>query len=121
MKRASISKRIGAYVIDYMILNIISFIILFIITNIVDTSLSYALGLGFCLALSIIYYIFFTGSSYMGTPGKIISGIVVLDLNSQRISYLRSSGRWLGYSLSFLTLGIGFLVALFNKKKSCAE
>ncbi len=49
--------------------------------------------------------------------GKLVLGIRVPDLNGQRISFARASGRYFAEILSAATLYIGFLMVAFNPRK----
>jgi len=64
-----------------------------------------------------IYYWGFESSSYQATPGKMALGVIVTDLNGSRISLGRAAARDLSKILSFLTLGIGFLMIGFTEEK----
>ena len=64
-----------------------------------------------------LYYAFMESSNYGGTVGKIAIRIYVTDLEGNRISFARASGRYFGKIFSGLTLGIGYVMAAFTKKK----
>lgn len=63
------------------------------------------------------YYVLFTRSAWQATPGKRAVGIKVVDLDGQRISTGRATGRWFAAALSYMTLYIGFLMAAFTDRK----
>jgi uncharacterized RDD family membrane protein YckC len=46
-------------------------------------------------------------------------GIVVTDLNGERLSFGRATGRYFGQIVSALTLGIGFLMCAWTENKQC--
>ena len=70
-----------------------------------------------CWGFLLVYYIFFTGH-YGATPGKMILGLRVKDSNDEDIGYLKAFGRFLAdFVLMPFTLGIGYLIALFNEDK----
>ena len=46
------------------------------------------------IVISWLYNAGFESSHYMGTPGKILCGIMVTDLNGQRISFVRATIRY---------------------------
>jgi uncharacterized RDD family membrane protein YckC len=56
-------------------------------------------------------------SSYQGTIGKKILGIKVIDMNGNRISFVKATVRYFSKLLSALIIGIGFLMAGFTNKK----
>ena len=64
----------------------------------------------------ILYFAVFEGSWRQATPGKMLMGIFVTDLDGKRISYRRALGRSLGRILSIIICLIGFLVALFTAR-----
>src|ERR1041385_5605179 len=67
--------------------------------------------------LSIAYYVGFESSHWQATIGKRALGIIVTDMQGNRVSTLRALGRYLGKLLSALTLLIGFVMAGFTEKK----
>jgi len=67
--------------------------------------------------VSWIYYAGFESSSFKATPGKLVLGMEVTDLNGQRISFLRATGRYFAKIISGLILFIGFIMAAFTEKK----
>lgn len=64
----------------------------------------------------VLYFAVFEGSSRQATPGKMLMGMFVTDINGNRISYLRAFGRSLGRILSLITCFVGYLVALFTAR-----
>jgi len=55
---------------------------------------------------------------YCATPGKLILGCYVVDANTfQPIGYRKALIRYLGYFVSLLPLGLGFLWVLWDKRK----
>ncbi len=69
------------------------------------------------LLIGLLYFPLFEASSMRGTPGKAICGLMVVDEDGNRISFLRSLGRNLGKILSSLILGIGFMMAGWTRRK----
>ena len=53
---------------------------------------------------------------HMATFGKRACGIVVTDMNGQRISFGRASGRFFGEILSGITCYVGYIMAGFTEK-----
>ncbi len=64
-----------------------------------------------------LYEAFMESSSYQATLGKMIFGMKVTDLNGNRISFERATGRHFAKILSVLTLGIGYLMVGFSDRK----
>jgi len=64
-----------------------------------------------------LYEAFLLSSSYQATPGKMIFGMKVTDLEGNRISFARASGRHFGKYLSAMFLCVGFILAGFTARK----
>ena len=64
-----------------------------------------------------LYEAFMESSSYQATLGKMIFGLKVTDLNGQRISFERATGRHFAKWLSSLILFIGYIMAGFSERK----
>lgn len=58
-----------------------------------------------------------TSSARQATLGKMIFGMRVTDLNGNRISFGRATGRYFAKWLSAFTLLIGYIVAGFTERK----
>ncbi len=131
-------RRYGAYVIDGLILGVVWAIFYFVIMimffgimiassdgsseNVYSSLLSLFLSLGICMldiAILIVYLLYFTwfeSSNYQGTPGKIAVGMQVVDLQGNRISFGKALIRNLLKIVSFLMLGLGFIIIAFTEK-----
>jgi len=59
----------------------------------------------------------FESSRFQATPGKMLLGVKVTDLEGHRITFLRATGRQLGKWVSGLILGIGYLLVAFSDRK----
>ncbi len=64
-----------------------------------------------------LYFAGLESSAGRATLGKRALGIVVTDLNGNRVSFGRATGRYFGKILSGITLLIGFLMAAFTRQK----
>jgi uncharacterized RDD family membrane protein YckC len=64
-----------------------------------------------------LYEAFMESSSYQATLGKMIFGMKVTDLNGNRISFERATGRHFAKWLSAMILGIGYLMVAFTERK----
>ncbi len=64
-----------------------------------------------------LYFAIMESSSKQATLGKIVLGIIVTDLDDKRLSFGRASARYWGKIVSFIILGIGFIMAGFTQKK----
>lgn len=75
------------------------------------------LGVGIGIFGSWLYEAFMTSSSYQATLGKMIFGMKVTDLNGNRISFERATGRHFAKWLSAMILMIGYIMAGFSARK----
>src|ERR1700682_5724788 len=79
------------------------------------------LGSGITIILLIfgswLYEAFMESSSYQATLGKMIFGMKVTDLNGNRISFERATGRHFAKWLSTMILGIGYIMVGFTDRK----
>lgn len=64
-----------------------------------------------------IYEAALESSSRQATVGKMIFGLMVTDLEGNRISFGRATGRYFGKYVSGLTLFIGYIMAGFTERK----
>jgi len=69
------------------------------------------------LLIGWLYSALLESSPNQATWGKMALGIKVTDLNGERISFGRATGRHFGKILSGLTLGIGYLMVAFTERK----
>jgi uncharacterized RDD family membrane protein YckC len=66
---------------------------------------------------ALLYDTWLCSSRLQATLGKRAMGIVVQDLRGERITVRRAAVRFFAKALSFLTLGIGFLIQPFTRRK----
>lgn len=109
MEYAGFLKRLVAAIIDGVLVGIV----VGILTATMDESWS---GLISTL-LGWLYYAGMESSERQATLGKSVMGIYVTDLNGQRISFLRATGRYFAKILSALILMIGYIMAAFTERK----
>ncbi len=122
MQYASFGARFLAFLLD--------FIILYVLSEIFDLFLSLARIFGdpsdasfigtsflFNLVISWLYTALYESSEKQATLGKQALSIVVTDLAGDRISFARATGRYFASILSFLTLLIGYFMAAFTERK----
>jgi uncharacterized RDD family membrane protein YckC len=106
--------RAGAYMIDGMLVMLgqvllMGFLVLVGIPRI-------AAQLGSSL-LGIAYFVWLPAANSGQTVGKMAAGIAIMRTDGTPLTYLRCLGRWGGYMLSSITLGLGFLIAAFTDRK----
>ncbi len=64
-----------------------------------------------------LYFALMESSKNQGTLGKMALGLRVTDLDGNRITFGRATGRYFAKMLSAITLCIGFMMAGFTQKK----
>ncbi len=66
-----------------------------------------------------LYYALLESSDAQATLGKMACRFRVTDLQGRRISFLRASGRHFGKLVSVMTLGVGYLMCAFTRRRQC--
>lgn len=64
-----------------------------------------------------LYFALMESSKHQGTLGKIVLKIKVTDVDGNRISFARATGRYFGKILSGMIMMIGYIMAGFTEKK----
>jgi uncharacterized RDD family membrane protein YckC len=64
-----------------------------------------------------LYHAGMESSRHQATLGKKALGIIVTDMNGNRISFARANGRFFGKWVSGMIMNIGYLMAAFTEKK----
>ncbi|MEE4452535.1 RDD family protein [Novosphingobium resinovorum] len=72
---------------------------------------------GSMLASYWLYFALMESSRLQATVGKLAVGVVVTDLDGQRLTFLRASGRFFAKLLSYATFFIGFIMIAFTGRK----
>ncbi|WP_178020016.1 RDD family protein [uncultured Paenibacillus sp.] len=67
--------------------------------------------------LDLLYFVILPATAWQGTIGKLAVGAKIVEENGERISILRSVGRYLAQFLSALLLFIGFIMIAFSAEK----
>ena len=71
----------------------------------------------FMTGVNWLYEALMESSSHQATLGKMIFGLKVTDLEGNRISFARATGRHFAKYASAMILGIGFIMAGFTERK----
>jgi uncharacterized RDD family membrane protein YckC len=128
--------RFVAFIIDYVVCAIPNFIINQIVSaalgqrpvtvtpgtapNLSQISMLASVGIG-AASLSIVinwlYYALMETSVKQATLGKMALGLLVTDLNGNRLSFGRATGRYFGKIVSYFTVYIGFMMAGWTQRK----
>jgi uncharacterized RDD family membrane protein YckC len=107
-------RRVAAYLIDYIILGIVLVpLSLAFRSPEQQATVSYLLS----IAIAWLYFAFMESSARQATVGKMALGIVVTDMDGNRIGFGRATGRFFAKYLSALILAIGFIMVAFTQKK----
>lgn len=119
--------RFAAYLIDTMLLILVFLPVGFVLGIILaatpmgdDPSLSMGLNLlsnGVQILAGWLYSSVLESSSWQGTVGKKIVGLRVTDLEGNRISFGKATGRYFGKILSGAICLVGFVMAGFTEKR----
>lgn len=85
----------------------------------VATIQAIAATIGYIIGIIInwLYFTLLESSSNQATLGKMAIGIIVTDLDGNRISFARANGRYWAKIISALILMIGYIMAGFTQKK----
>jgi uncharacterized RDD family membrane protein YckC len=112
-------RRVAAWILDILVLGIVT----------VPLNLAFGDGPGsdsmgyspeaqsISTALGWLYFALMESSTKQATLGKMALGITVTDLEGRRIGFGKATGRYFAKILSFLTIGIGFLMVAFTARK----
>ena len=65
----------------------------------------------------ILYFVLMESSAKQATLGKMALGLVVVDVDGNRISFLRALGRYFAKILSGIILLIGYIMVGFTERK----
>jgi len=83
---------------------------------------AFALFIFVCVCLGLfgtwLYFALLESSEWQGTAGKRALGLIVTDMNGQRVTFMRATGRHFAKIVtSFIPLGIGYAMAGFTQKR----
>jgi uncharacterized RDD family membrane protein YckC len=122
MKYSGFWKRFVAAFIDGIILYIIAALIGLIFGLLYATALKTTEGveaISFILGTVTgwLYYALMESSCQQATLGKQAMGIIVTELNNNRISFARATGRYFAKIISGMILLVGYIMAAFTEKK----
>ncbi|HEY5208744.1 MAG TPA: RDD family protein [Stellaceae bacterium] len=114
--------RVLAYIIDAIVIWIVVGIVTYLalgrsaMTGGAPSSGSSALGL-ILLVFEWLYFAGLESSAWRGTLGKKACGLIVADLEGDRISFLRATGRFFAKIISAIILLIGFMMVGWTHRK----
>ncbi len=67
--------------------------------------------------ISVLYFSFMESSKYQASVGKLALGLVVVDMDGNRIDFGKALLRNVGKFVSTVILFIGYIMAAFTDKK----
>ncbi|HEX7349111.1 MAG TPA: RDD family protein [Rhodanobacteraceae bacterium] len=110
-------RRVAAYLVDFLIIAAPLWLL--------DASFGHGahspagrLGTDFFkIALLWLYWAGFESSGLQATPGKLVLGLSVVDMQGMRIGFLHATGRYFGKLLSSLILCVGYMMAGWTERK----
>ncbi len=118
--------RVGAYLIDYVILFVPSLVVGLLINLVMaamqQTSFNplYALVMALLyllnIAIPMTYETYFVGK-FGQTPGKMVCGIKIVRPDGSSLTYLRAFGRYWARILSFMVCLVGVIIVGFDEEK----
>lgn len=142
MEQANVSyagfwKRFVAYIIDDLILSAAGFMVILFIGALfglsilsmfsgdAETTAAVIIAAASAIVVAVVafmiigwlYYALMEASVNQATLGKMALGIKVTNLDGNRISFGRATGRYFGKIVSSMILYIGFIMAGFTEKK----
>jgi len=118
-------RRVGAYLIDLVIL----MVVVGIVGSILGVDFGFEAAINgnepdsspvgdlLSLVIGIAYFAGLESSSMQATLGKKALGMVVTDVNGNRISFLRALGRYFAKILSGVILFIGYIMVGLTERK----
>ena len=119
LQYAGFWRRFVAMLIDSFILTLIQIGVVIVLVVSAEEIVNQFGGLIDVLWL-ILFWLYVAGmesSSKQATLGKMALGLQVTDIEGNRTSFLRATGRNMAKILSVMTLMIGYLMAAFTEKK----
>ncbi len=109
MEYAGFWIRVGANLIDGVILSVVGFVMSSVLGDDVGQFVTTIGG--------IVYYVYFESSKQQATYGKKALGLIVVNDRGTRISVGQALGRYFAKILSALILFIGFIMVGITEKK----
>lgn len=126
--------RLSALMVDGLLLGVIQFVFIYVplLAYLYNTGIFTApdpemammavapmvtLAQGAALLLYVVYFVALTAGKHQGTYGKRSMGIYVRKRDGGRVWIGHSLVRFVGYIISWIPFGLGYLMAAFSKKK----
>lgn len=115
MKYIGLPKRFVAFILDYVMITILSAIVFGVMIYFSFKNESIVTLVTLLVAL--LYYTLMESSSRQATLGKALMKIKVVNASGEQLTFMNALVRFLGKFLSLLLAGLGFLMIPFTKKR----
>lgn len=112
-EHAGFWNRVAASIIDSIIIGLPLGLLSFVIGINNEEGLTNLIS----ILVNWLYNVLQETSTSKATIGKKALGIEVVDINGEKLTFSRATGRLFGKYISALILGIGFIMAGFTEKK----
>lgn len=125
MRYAGFWIRFAAYIIDYICLNVIAVVLMFLVGVIIgivaqgNPNVRFVIQLAawvLAIVIGLVYNMLFL-RAYDATPGKLALGLKVLRANGEKLSAGRIAGRYFSKGASYCIVCIGFMMAGWDSEK----
>ncbi len=125
MEYAGFWRRVVAAIVDTILFTIINFILMFALGAALfvgeageDAATAVPIALNLAMIVGMwLYFALMESSKLQATLGKMMIGVVVSDLDGNRISFGRATGRYFGKIVSTVILMIGYMMAGWTGRK----
>ena len=114
---ASFPKRFAAAIIDYVIITVINALIAGILLSISDGGIVTSILDISGIVVGWLYFAIMETTSNQATLGKMALGIIVTDIEGNKVSFRIATLRFFAKIISAVILFIGFFMIAFTKKK----
>lgn len=102
-----------AWLLDTLVIAAAQFLLVALLFSVDGGFVGGALG----LVLNWLYYAFMESSRWQATIGKKACALIVTTEAYEPVSFARATGRHFAKYLSILTLGVGYMMAAFTRRK----
>src|SRR5690349_21829823 len=110
--------RFGAHFVDNIIVSLISMVSITVLMLVVTGKLGFHGEVWLVtIVIGMFYHAHFISSERMATPGKRLFGLYVTDDQGKRLGLGHALGRHVAAALSWITLGIGFVMIAYSDRK----
>ncbi|MFD0999219.1 RDD family protein [Ohtaekwangia kribbensis] len=117
MRYAGFWIRVGAYLIDGILLAVVNVILGLVIGSSSGSIGAALLVNAISIGIGLAYFAGLESSEKQATLGKQAVGIKVGNVNGEKITFANALGRYFGKIISGLLLGIGFMMVGWDEKK----